>query len=363
LNLISGIKLFYNYQIMDVSKALKYIQLAIVYIKDDNIRGLEQLLNVMPLDKLKDESDVLLSTFLSTAAGYGRKDAAKLVLDSWKVIYPEQEKIQILSRFFMMNAINVPTLSFVILSYPDYTYIELMDDLMAADNSPEVVTACAKADQVFGPQPYETYKIVMQHAEEMGNWRVEEYAIESMEQTAPYVDRPEWVKNYTDMPLLKESDLYIPETGAIPFEIPPDEEAAELLTIGLTQQGISVGDLDQAKEALLERLSVSTRQEKIDLLRPIMENQAQKILGGDKTLFRLFGPANPLVNQDLTLPGKSNMYGGCRMFLCDVFDWVKGDNYYADWFQGVCESCHLRIKYRWYAVRKPKPHGGWIGCY
>ena len=346
---------------MDVSKALKAIQLAIIYIKDDNIKGLEQVLNTMPLEKLRDEADVLLSTFLSTCAGYDRKDAAKLVLNAWKVIYPEQEKIQILSRLFMLNVINVPTLAFVALSHKDYTYVELMDDLMMGDNSPEIVIACGKADQVYGSQPYSTYEIVKQHAEEMGNWRVEEYAIANMEEIAQYAPVPKWVKNYTDAPILRESDLYVPETGEIPFEIPPDEEAVELLTKGLTHLGISVGDMDRAKETLLQRLSVSTRAEKISLLKSVMENQAQKILGGDITFFRLFGPANPLVNQDLTLPGKSNLYGGCRMFLCDIFDWVEDDNYYADWFTGVCGSCYLRIRHRWHAIRKPRPHGGWTG--
>lgn len=348
---------------MDVSKALKTIQLAIIYIKDDNIKGLELVLNAMPLDKLREESDVLLSTFLSTCAGYDRADAAKLILEAWKVIYPPEEKIQILSRLFMLNAINVPTLAFVILSHEDYTYVELMDDLMAADNSPEVVSACGKADQVFGTQPYATYDIVRQHAEELENWHVEEYAIASMEEHAPYSPIPEWIKNYTGGPLLRESDLYVPETGEIPFEIPPDEEAVELLTKGLTQLGISVGDMERAKESLRQRLAVSTRAEKINLLKPVMENQAEALLSGDLTLFRLFGPANPLVNQDLTLGGKSSLYGGCRMFLCDVFDWVDDDNYYADWFTGVCGSCHLRIRHRWHAIRKPRPHGGWVGCY
>ena len=84
-------------------------------------------------------------------------------------------------------------------------------------------------------------------------------------------------------------------------------------------------------------------------------------MAGDLWLFRLFGLSNPLVNQDLTRPGKSNLYGGCRMFLCDVFDYDDEDHYVKDWFTGVCESCHLRIAHRWYALRKPRAHGGWLG--
>lgn len=348
---------------MDLNNSLKAIQLAIVYIKDDNIKGLEKVLSVMPLDKLGDESDVLLSTFLSVSASYDRPDAARMVLDFWSAIYPEIETIQLKSRLFMMNSINVATLAFVALMDKDYTYVELMDDLMAADNSEEVVSACNKADQVFGPQLYTTYELIKDHASELGNWRVEEYAIASMEEVAPYAEKPKWVKNFTDGPIVPESQLYVPETGEIPFEIPPDDEAVELLTAGLKQIGISIDDLEMAKQTLRDKLSISTRAEKIALLKPIFQNQAQEIMGGDLWLFRLFGPANPLVNQDLTQPGKSNMYGGCRMFLCDLFDYNTDDHYVEDWFKGVCESCHLRIAHRWYAVRKPRPHGGWTGAF
>ena len=94
-----------------------------------------------------------------------------------------------------------------------------------------------------------------------------------------------------------------------------------------------------------------------------MENQSQQMLAKDQVLFRIFGPANPLVDQDLTLPGRSNKYGGCRMFLCDVFDYDDEFDYMMDWFTGVCQQCHLRIRHRWYAVRMPGSHGGWTGCY
>ena len=346
-----------------MSNSLNVIQLAIVYIKDDNMAGLEKVLNVMPLEKLGDEAEVLLSTFLSVCAGYDRPDAARMILDAWSVIYPDGEKIQLKSRLFMMNSINLSTLAFVTLMDKEFTYVELMDDLMAADNSEEVVTACNRADEVFGPQPYATYEIVKEHSAELGNWRVEEYAISSMEETAPFKEKPGWVQNYTKKDLVPESELYVPETGEIPFEVPTDEEAVELLTKGLTQLGISVDDLEMAKTTLRGKLATSTKAEKISLLKPIMENRAQEIMAGDLWLFRLFGPANPLVNQDLTRPGKSNLYGGCRMFLCDVFDYDDEDHYVKDWFTGVCESCHLRIAHRWYALRKPRAHGGWTGCY
>ena len=324
--------------IMSVSKATSVIQLAIIYIKDDNINKLRQALDVMPLDKLRGQSEQLLSIFLSVCAANDRTEAVKIVLKAWKVIYPPEEKMQILSRLFLINKINLPTLTFVVLSHNDFTYVELMDDLIEGDSSPQVTTACKNADQIFGPQPYETYKIVQEHAYELNNDRVYDYATDRMEEVAPYAPLPKWVGNYSGGPLLTEAELYQSvEVGNVPFEVPPDEEAVELLTKGLTHLGISVGDLDQAREHLLRQLSISTRQEKIDLLKPVMENQANENLGGDNMLYRFFGPAHPLVDQDLTLNTISSKYGGCRMFLCDIFNWSVEFDYVEDWLQGVCD--------------------------
>lgn len=349
---------------MSVSKATSIIQLAILYIKDDNMKGLQQVLDVMPLDQIGKQAETLLSTFLSVCATYGRVNAVDIVLDAWKVIYPPEEKIQILSKLFLINQINLPTLAFVILSHKDFTYVELMDDLIAEDSSPEIITACNKADQIFGPQPYETYKIIHEHAYELDNERVDEYAIERMEEHAPYAPLPSWVKNFTNQPLVSEDDLMkeVEETE-VPFEVPTDEEAVELLTKGLGYLGISVGDLDRAKEYLLEKLSVSTRQEKIEMLKPVMENQANTILSSDNRLYQIFGPSNPLVDQDLTLNTPSSKYGGCRMFLCDVFDYNDEFDYVEDWYSGICENCHLKIRHRWHALRRPRPHGGWVGSF
>ncbi len=346
------------------SKPIGAIQLGIIYIKDSNIKGLNKILNTLPLDKLGDQGDELLSIYLSICASYGRVDEAKIIIEAWKVVYPEEENIQILSKLVTVNNINLITLSFILLSYEDYTYIELMDDLMSSDNSPSITNACIKGDKIFGVQPYETYKLVKEHAFDMDNYRVEEYAITKMEETAKYAPIPNWVKNLNNKPLITDFELEENiKLSYVPFEIPTDEKAVELMTIGLTQNGISTENLEQTKIYLTELLSTSTRSEKIKLLRPIMENQANELLSGEKILFQIFGPANPLINQDLTLNTKSSKYGGCRMMLCDIFDFDYEFNYIYDWFEGVCEECHLRIRHKWHAIRKPRYNGGWVGSY
>ena len=53
---------------MEISREAGLIQLAIIYIKNDNLKELEKVLKVMPLEKLKDVHQTLLSNFLKVAA-------------------------------------------------------------------------------------------------------------------------------------------------------------------------------------------------------------------------------------------------------------------------------------------------------
>lgn len=345
---------------MSVSKSTAVIQLSIVYIKDDDLIGLQKVLNVLPLDKLGDYSEKLLSNYLSVCAAYDRKEAVKIILKNWKVVYPPEEKMQILSRLFLIENINIETLSYVVLSNETFTYVELMDDLIEFDSSPQIITACQKADKIFGLQPYETYKIVQEHAYEIDNDNVYDYATDKMEETAPYAPSPTWV---TGEPSMTEKELMNITVDQAINKLPSDNEAVEMLTKGLSHLGISVGELEEAKKFLLLKLSRSNHEEKLEMLKPIMENVNNLDLTKNITLFRIFGPANPLVDQDLTLETPSSKYGGCRMFLDQTFCYDEEFDYVKDWYDGVCSYCHLKIKYRWYALRKPRVHGGWENCY
>lgn len=349
---------------MSVSKATSAIQLAIIHIKNNDIDNLQKVLGVMPLDRLGKQTESLLSAFLSVCAQFNRVDAAKAILQAWEITYPSDDKMQVLTHLFLINQINIETLAFVTLAHEDFTYVELMEELIQGDSSPEVMVACGKADKIFGKQPYETYKLIYTHANQIENDNVAEYAEMKMEETAPYAPIPTWVKNYRNTPLLINSELSeTVEVGDIPFNIPSDEEAVELLTNGLSHLGISIAEVDQAKFFLLRRLAVSTRAEKIELLKPIMENKANQILGSDTVLFQIFGPSNPLVDQDLTLNTPSSKYGGGRMLISDNFDYNEEFDYVEPWFKGACDQCHLRIRHFWHAVRRPRSHGGWLGCF
>lgn len=349
-----------------MSKELGLIQLTLTYIKNDDLNRLDKALRVMPLEKLRDKHQQLLFNFLAMSAAYNRDDAAKMILERWKVIYPEQDKISIIPRLFLMLNINIPTLSWIIKIHPNYTFVEIMDELSEWDNSPEVITATSRADQIFGEQLNSTYKVVRDHASALGNYKVEDYMKEKIKETSPYAPKPEYVKNYLKEEL-KTEELYKfadkESKKDIVVKDISNKEAVKLLTEGMSQYGISLEEMEQAKSFLLDKLEDMSKEERKELLKPVIQNKEEAELDSDVLLFRTFGPAHPLVDQDLTQNTPSSKYGGCRMFLCDLFDYDFEFSYLADWFTGSCDQCLLRIKHRWYAVRRPRNLGGWEGCY
>ena len=352
-----------------MSKELNVIGIAVESIKNDNLTELDNALRIMPIEKIKDNAQNLFTTFLSLCAGYNRPQALKMVLERWKVVYPDNDKLPIMSRLFLTVNLNNSALSYIISTSPEYTYVELMDDLINFDSSQEVAVACERSDEIFGLQPHETYKIIRNNAKEIGNYVVEEYAIDKIAETAPYAPIPEYVKNYL-------GDYYSKYKNRLPtqeelheleskteedFVLPSDDEAVEMLTEGLNRYGISIEEIDEAKKFIKQE--ISNEDKKRELLFPLLKTQKEQELESDRVLFWIYGASNPLVGQDLTIDAPSYKFGGNRMFLCDLFDYDEENDYLPDWFTNSCKQCLLRIREKWHAVRKPRSMGGWDHCY
>ena len=203
---------------------------------------------------------------------------------------------------------------------------------------------------------------------------MEEYLIDKISETAPYAPKPQRIHNkiskfyseFSDvLPTQEQLDQLAEKESRIDLselETIGDEEAVEILTAGLENVGIAMTEIELAKKLLKQEFAKSENR-KQELLQHVLENREQLSLESDRLLFWIYGPSNPLVNQDLTLDTPSAKYGGCRMFLCDLFDYNQEDDYLEDWFLGYCEECLLKIQYRHYAVRMPREHGGWQGCF
>ena len=356
-----------------MSKEINVIGVALESIKNDNLYELDKALRIMPIEKIVDSSETLLSTFLSLCAGYNRPEACKLVLERWKVVYPDSDKLSILSRLFLKVTINISTLSFIVSIHPEFTYVELMDELREYDSSPQVAVACGRSEEIYGVQPHNTYKMLREQAQESGNFVIEEYMADKVAETSPFAETPKYLKNYLSqyyprfekrLPNEEEldeiADVESKKETVVDGEVlPSDEEAVNILTEGLANFGISIVEIDAAKALI--RKEISNIDRKRELLMPILKERKEKELENDRLLFWVYGPNNPLVGQKLSLNTPSAKYGGGRMFLFNLFDYDEENDYMADWFTGNCSQCSLKIKNRWCAVRKPVALGGWKG--
>lgn len=86
-----------------------------------------------------------------------------------------------------------------------------------------------------------------------------------------------------------------------------------------------------------------------------LQTQKRLQLEDSIDLFKMFGPLNRAVNNNLLSDSKCSIYGGCRMLLCDCYD--------KDWFLGYCEVCLRKIEYSGWALREPVLTGSWKGCF
>jgi len=352
-----------------MSKEKNILQLTVESIKNDDLESLDYCLRIMPLEKVADNGEDLLGKLLRLSTSLNRKEATDYILDRWKVLYPDSDKLTIFTRLFLLHSVPVEAISVIILQHPEITYLEVMDELCDYDASPENAVACGKVDEVFGNQSHEIYKIVQNRAKEAENYLVEEYIFDNVSKTAPLAEVPSYVKNYEGGPLPSHEELVFQAdkianktlSKKINWDI-PDDEAVELLTTGLTSYGISLGEIETAKKAI--RKEIADRQLKRMLLEPILkEQQEDKLNQNDELLFRIFGPSNPIVGQNLNDDGPSSKYGGGRMFLFNLFDYDEENDFMEDWFTGNCIFCQKRIANRYHAVRRPSGMGGWKYCY
>lgn len=370
------------------------IQLCIDYIRNDDADNLGRMLKLIPLETLTTEkTDDLLEQLLSVASEFDRKDQALTIFQEWLRVYPEyaQQRFPLISTLFTNFRFGTELLQFCVSLFPDYTYIELMDDLIRSDASYDVPRACRIGIEVFGEQSPQTYVDLLDLAKDT-NDRVADFMEDKVRENAEYADVPTWIKDYrassassstssninissllplpfssssrsgSQEPLPLEKDLKPPpepQINTTNLPVPDIETAVNLLTEGLTNIGITIEDIEYSKQVLRTRLLSSTLQERAELLQPVMQLQVDTDKQDDPTLFRILGPSNPLVGSDLD----EMEYGGCRMFTCSVFDYNEDTGFTEYWFTGSCFQCLRKIRYYWHAVRQPRQMGGWIGCY
>lgn len=345
----------------DKDQALAVIQAIIDMIKDDRDEEISPLLEKLPLDKLENEqSDNLLNRFLSLCAEYNRPLCVKPILKTWEEkIYQANKEISFFSTLFLHPLFSDQLLRFLSIVFKDTTAQEILSEIIFYDPGSMTIQACAKVISAYGEQSRDVYNNLLHEADDYDNHEVYNFLIAKLEQTAEYVQTPEWVKNFTSHEVPKVSEIKIAKSKPVEFDIPDIETAVNLLTDGLKTEGIAFEDLEEAQTAVRRFWSIATYKEKVELIKPVMNKISLASLQDDIELFRILGPANPQLNAS----ENELEYGGWRMFISNIFDIDYDTDQSVDWFRGACDHCHLKIRYYWYALRIPQVNGGWSGCY
>lgn len=339
-------------------------QLLLRLVADGKVAETTAELAKTPLEKLTaDNADTMLSRLLSVAALKRKGETLPVILEAWKRVYNDIQATNLFSLIFCMKIIPDAAVAFMAEKFKDVTFFEVIEGLVEFDSEQSLIDGCARAVTIYGEQSHATYEQLMNRAVVVGNTVVRDFFIAKMEETAEFQAVPPWVKNFGLAGREEEIGRQADALAKVQFDLPSNKEIVELLTAGLAQLGIGLEEEESSKAHLADLLKSATREDKLKLLEPVFASQTQVEMANNQALYRLYGPAHPLLDDDLTDTGPSTIYGGGRMFLCDVYDFDEEFEQTYDWFTGVCEACHKRIRVRWHAVRMPDPLGGWKGCY
>lgn len=361
---------------MDPSLSLPSLILALKSIENGDIETLNEVLNRLPIETLSVEaSDSLLAQMMNSASSSFRHEAGKVIFERWAKTYPPQQ-IDFFSTLFKNNLFNDDTFTFLAKTFQETSYLTVMTDLCRDDSNENLVRTCKNVIQAYGEQPASIYDLIRVEADTSGNFVIYNFMVTKLLPSRPYADKPEWVKDFrldTSVPLPHSDDLneqaqqillreYSAET-----EIPDTETLIGYLTDGMAHAGISFTNIEEVRQTLRGILPNLSSSQTRDLLTESLGDRVDEVLRDGRlstlqdntTLFRILGPSNPILNSK----AEDFLRGDDRMFLCALYDYDEEEEEIQPWFTGNCSVCMRRIAHYWYAVRVPKPQGGWAGCY
>lgn len=322
----------------------------------------------------------LMTEFLETAYQSSNAGGALAITEVWAAANIMEERFSTIAYIFTLDGLSDGFFKFFVELFPSLKYTDLIAEFITQDGSPRILRACQRADVAFGDQELGVFDVLMglinqqKATEGESNTAVKNFLIEHMKDLKPASVVPEWVKDFrsdTSTPLPFDDQLDRPTVTNVTFSLPPVQKAVELLTSGLRLDGLSKDKIADVKQAIFQEYSLATIGEKIDMLKPVFTIKANYDLEADIQLFRVMGPAHPLVGTNFTEGNECAKHGGCRMLVCLEFE-----NYDPDvgvineegvegleWFTGNCDECLNKIAAKHHAVRRPMIHGGWWGCF
>ncbi len=367
-------------KITDRTTAL--ISLSQLKIQNGQQTTFKKILSLLPLEKLPIETtDSLLIMYITTAARYNQTWVVNDIFESWKRTFPDDLKISFMTNLFLHPILNNKLLSFVAGNREKKTFVEIITELIKFDSNTQVKMACAKALQIYGKQTKYIYQVLFDVSQGI-NSQVNDFFKYQLSLVNDFQKKPVWIQDDLIRRINKgiitqiAGNIKMPTESAIlamlppvknVINIPPFSELTSILIQKYGNSGMTQEDKERALKMMTAVIQASTPAQRLKILNPdlLIDVRNTHILADeerDRKIFNILGPANPLIDA----VAEEMVYGGERMFVSYVYDNDNDDDEFVDivdWFTGSCQQCLKRIMKRWYAVRMPRPPGGWKGCY
>jgi hypothetical protein len=365
---------------MSFNESLKEI---ISSIHEDKIDMIEDILRSIEFNNVKPQLIFnLINMLLGHAYNIDNKDAGTTILNYFAETNPSEPIYPTVVSLYFIQSTNIKVLKWVL----DLYERNIFDDILHFpfyEQEPTFELALSRLDEIHGEQDEEFYNNVLAYLKEEGiqNPLTSGYIIRKIEELSKPAPPPAWIIE-EDNPKYSQFKDNIPtqkylesitreEPEVDKFIIPSGPEAADLLTKGLENQGLTVEDIKDQREHIARQYELSDTETKIELIKPFYTIENKKLLENDDSIFRIYGPSNRIDGEYLMLQNTPcSRLGGCRMFLC-----LHLENYsedlgvqdsipdFLDWFHPECDYCERKILKRNYAFRLPGLFGGWKGCF
>jgi hypothetical protein len=345
-----------------------------IAIDNDDVVELEKDLLTLPWEEFTQSTlNMLLTTFVNQAINYKSKKAIKTI---YKVLYNvlpiESGQLDHLASTFMLPAITIEALQLVVETYKAEKPIEYyFEYLMAWDAKPEILIAAKTLDELFKHTDNTTWRYLynLSLTYYNDNQLIQDYLSTKVRINGPVVSKPSYIIDYSN----NTTDIEEP----MDWKLPPLREAIKILSI--------IGNNDQDYvDKVVKQYKNANYQERYNIIKPYLLSIHRHNLYDNVEVFRLYGPSNTVINDDLSGNDICSRLG-CRMFTCNEFE--RDDKHYnteeieievdvdlnniydeqnlnnTAWYTGSCDFCLNTIQKLQYAVRMPLSNGGWLGCY
>lgn len=348
-------------------------------ISAGNREIVREQLQKLPLAVIpREKSDTLIAFFLNEACKMLNKEIAEDIIQTFELKRMGSDPLPSITMLFLNAEITNETLTFVVKNFPEKQDVDYYIDIINTRNDKEALRAAVNIHKNFPDTTAETWQQLAELSEpeedddELYDYKplLHAFFLACYEETNKDDEKPSWVKN------IEEKQI-----KDIPFTMPSVHQATELIMNDMNarnfkfmsgEKSLLTEDEKLMNDLLIAQYAISTVQEKILMLEPVM-----KLDNFDDTaLFQEYGPVNTMYTFSEGYGDNyiCSQYGGCRMFTCTEFEDCGPDGYefdimsihdteiVPDWYRGTCDHCHKKVK-KYHAVRMPLLCGGWKGCY